>query len=70
MMQNEWQPIETAPRDRTPMLVWPHLGLPVVAYRTVDGWCYTLPGKYETYPSHWQPLPPLPDPPSSASGEK
>lgn len=64
----DWQPIETAPKDGTPILGWPGTmnGYPYVVqyshglWREADGELYHL---YE--PTHWMPLP---EPP--ALGEK
>ena len=62
---SEWQPIETAPKQRTPMIVV------IGVYRsyTTDPWCaWWSHGKWERWPhpyapTHWMPLP---EPPTSA----
>lgn len=62
-----WQPIETAPRDGTKILVYiqsASLDWRIVAraFDEHDGW-YSDPGKHHVRPTHWMPLP---DPPSAA----
>lgn len=66
----DWQPIDTAPRDRTRVLLgW--LGNPRVAlgfygpkistygvnYGDAWGWGERWDGQFEPQPTHWQPLP-------------
>lgn len=64
-----WQPIETAPRDGTRVLVWDgkHGGHYVARYDEDDLWEWgnDLCGSLE--PTHWMPLPP--EPPTTC-GEK
>ena len=61
-----WQPIETAPKDGTAMLVYPHLnGCGAVARLTRYGQWLTLPGRYTVHPTHWMPLP---APPATEDG--
>lgn len=58
--RTKWQPIETAPRDGTPVLLWGPWG-------EVGMWCYSHPigwnDGYEALmhpPTHWMPLPEAP----------
>lgn len=64
---SEWQPIETAPRDRTDVLVLLANNSVRVA-RYVVGWA-TVPGGWTLYPTHWMPLPAPPATPSAEEGE-
>lgn len=68
----EWQPIETAPKDGTYVLLWlsgdgyhgPRNCNITVGVHTDSGWYYIADGaggKTSDEPSHWMPLP---DPPS------
>lgn len=57
----EWQPIDTAPRERAPMIVV--RGILSSGYVT-DPWCVWWDGEWvrwphEEQPTHWLPLPPL-----------
>ena len=69
-----WQPIETAPRDGTIILVWVDGECIVVRWLK---WCnsndpgrweltrtgsYAADGELYADPTHWQPLPPAPEP--------
>ncbi len=54
----QWQPIETAPRDGTPLLVWDG-DVPIIAYWHRAAWRYSPKG-YTCHPTHWMPLPPPP----------
>lgn len=69
----EWQPIETAPKDQTYVLLWlsgeghhgPRRYNITVGVYTPSGWYYIADGsggKTSNDPSHWMPLP---DPPES-----
>jgi len=71
---NKWQPIETAPRDGTPILAWPiraiHGVVPyvVVALDLENGgkvhetWIEAAGTEWATYyPTHWMPLPDAPN---------
>jgi hypothetical protein len=51
----EWQPIETAPKDGTEVLVLGHERIRVAINRG-RGWL-TVPGAWAVTPTHWQPLP-------------
>lgn len=71
MTANEWQPIETAPRDGTDILVCcgpdfdPMFG--VAAWRNdTDGWFiwWDTSGKIVTWPEFWMPLPLPPESPA------
>ncbi len=69
----DWQPIETAPRDGTPVLVFsPHVPLSdptnvavgkFETYGEVSWWAYCesvladITGQIEPEPTHWMPLP-------------
>ncbi len=64
----EWQPIETAPRDGTNILVWwpSEMHCPVTAHYSTGKWT-NEPGfawkftgwgqEKKTEPTHWMPLP-------------
>jgi hypothetical protein len=61
-----WQPIETAPRDGTRVLLFSKWEREVDFARYVGayssdpkGWV-SIPGAYWKYPSHWAPLPESP----------
>lgn len=57
-MNNEWQPIETAPRDGELVLLVDKSGERYVGYhsRRRSHWV-TRPGEWRIYPTHWQSLP-------------
>lgn len=73
---SEWQPIETAPKDGTPILVFsPYekrdepTNIIVARYGTANGeefWDYceemlsNVSGEIDPSPTHWMPLPPPP----------
>ena len=71
-MLKYWQPIETAPRDGTPILGYAGGEYAVVEYAVVEWvqpdnsgyWTLCVCGKYaedgEWWPTHWMPVP---DPP-------
>ncbi len=65
----EWQPMETAPKDGTGILTYPHFR--VTHYATEDihpgeGWVDEFDDGIEQFvamrtpPTHWMPLPPPP----------
>lgn len=63
----EWQPIETAPKDGSDVLVYSQYGTYVAAYEDRDiEWWHVSDGKHDPRPlrgpspSHWMPLPPPP----------
>lgn len=60
----DWQPIETAPKDGTVvMLYWPTISInayPAVGFNHDDdyGWAWSQWMDYgEIFPTHWMPLP-------------
>lgn len=58
-----WQPIETAPKDGTPVLAWDEGAVCIVTWVSgdsvdPDGW-YDV-QRLDPAPTHWQPLPPAP----------
>lgn len=71
-----WQPIETAPKDGTPVLLWEpeenlrHDGIAMVGEYVAfpdpppngyhSGWFDNVNGRHEIMPTHWQPLPAAP----------
>lgn len=69
MMENKWQPIETAPKDKTGILLYipDHTGEIVAAIwngKTNRGWCFlgleSISFGFDqdgTFPTHWQHLP-------------
>ncbi len=62
-MMNEWQPIETAPKDGTHILGWCKRYGAIEVWWFQDmhyyaGWMDS--GDSEPEPSHWMPLPTLP----------
>jgi hypothetical protein len=67
-----WQPIETAPNDKTLLLWHQTYGNPVAGHFIVgDIWTAFTPGipmlfqKHLTPPTHWMPLPPPPKEPQA-----
>ena len=70
---SEWQPIETAPQDGKPLLLWCDTddgGEPMILYRDSKGrWLYEGEPLFATpfyiEATHWMPLP---APPQSATG--
>jgi hypothetical protein len=69
--QSAWQPIETAPKDRSVLLVVAGMGLPIYCGRERYGtlgepqqgefaWRCDSSGRFTT-PTHWMPLPAPPD---------
>jgi hypothetical protein len=71
----QWQPIETAPQDGTPVIVWDDPVRGEAYFETGDKawwWTNTGPGDYvgdAIYPTLWQPLPALPDTSTDRSGK-
>lgn len=63
----EWQPIETAPKDETPVLVYAESGMFVVRWLNRqnynEGWWHIDDNRYGPFavrgplPTHWMPLP-------------
>ena len=68
---SEWQPISTAPRDGTRVLLYDQHDPGSGFARVVGAWdpkwkrWFSIPGSYTKRPSHWMALPP---PPSSRAG--
>ena len=67
-LEEGWQPIETAPRDQTEILVFvPSRSPPVFTAQYIDGWSASTEGRYapeddfygdeDFEPTHWRPLP-------------
>lgn len=56
----EWQPIETAPKDGTDVLVWCG-GTMFIACMEVGRWFFDRTDySVKPLPTHWMPLPPAP----------
>lgn len=57
-----WQPIETAPRDHSPVLVWSREFGQIVAFRDVSWAWWPCPAvePLPAVPTHWRPLPEAP----------
>lgn len=82
-MTDQWQPIETAPKDGTAVDLWtsygervPNAEYKVLRNRVTACWAYSLgygENGYELWdevfpaPTHWRPVP---DPPSDVAGEQ
>ena len=62
---SEWQPIETAPKDGTIVLVWSENSGRVIDHYAEDYRSWYRFTKY-LQPTHWMPLP---KPPKSIGGE-
>ena len=64
MIGNQWQPIETAPKDEL-ILVGPakRMGICTAMNHTQDGWVTETPSEWVSIytPTHWMPLPPEPE---------
>lgn len=62
-----WQPIDTAVKDGTRILIVNDKGLVVVA-RWQSGWdtWHSVPGAYAVKPTHWMPLPSAPEVPKDS----
>jgi hypothetical protein len=69
----DWQPIETAPKDGTAILIWPAQSAltgstecMIISYVVrwhdwKESWIEASGEEYDTfYPTHWMPLPPPP----------
>jgi hypothetical protein len=69
----EWQPIETAPKDGSAILIWPAQSAltgstecMIISYVVrwhdwKEAWIEASGEEYDTfYPTHWMPLPPPP----------
>ncbi len=59
-VQGAWQPIETAPKDETRVLIYrPGFAEAVcVAWWSQNWKCWrSVPGQHGWHPTHWQPLP-------------
>jgi hypothetical protein len=58
-MNDDWQPIETAPEGGYLVLVYPNYhGAVTCAHRDDNGiWRDDLEGNFEIQPTHWMPLP-------------
>lgn len=67
--ENEWQPIETAPKDNTVFLAWrKHATHPLmVRYESSYDWFANYDGEHVYDLTHWMPLP---KPPAMAQGDK
>jgi hypothetical protein len=57
-----WQPISSAPKDGTPVLVWQRTYLPRPGYFSVRLQAWMTDG-HPSDPTHWMPLPPSPQEP-------
>lgn len=60
---SEWQPIETVPKNHFPVLTWSMKVGRVVAFRDVCWDWWPCPASYPLShpPTHWMPLPELPE---------
>lgn len=60
-----WQPIETAPKDGTEILIWEGgkdgNGVEASFWCDTWGWVDTVEGYLQYKPTHWMPLPGGPD---------
>ena len=60
-----WKTMDSAPKDDTEILAWsPDDGQFVVVWDDHKGWLWTaydLDGDEVLYPTHWMPLPELPE---------
>ena len=56
--QNQWQPIETAPRDGTDLLLANKEGQYIGGW---EDWGWEIGMDFSFVPSHWMPLPLLPE---------
>ncbi len=59
-----WQPIETAPKDGTQILILRGHILQVRWYKTTKEWgqrYWSIPKWFEEQPTHWMPLPACPE---------
>lgn len=55
---SKWQPIETAPKDGTLVLVWDEDTPITASWDEGFGWCDNVRGTYWGFsPTHWMPLP-------------
>lgn len=69
---SEWQPIETAPEDGTPILAWSDEGVSYVCWGLNGIWTFFQNhrgDKFHFRPTHWMPLP-TPPAPIPHHGEK
>jgi hypothetical protein len=61
---NNWQPIETAPRDKTKILVWTGRDFDILWWsERLNGWTFNDDWEVDD-PTHWQPLPAPPESPA------
>lgn len=68
---SEWQPIETAPKDGSAVLLWGRCGLRLAFWngRSWDDGDYFTDLKASYWAPVPAPLPNIPNPPSAAGGE-
>ena len=57
---SDWQPIDTAPKDGTEVLLW-WFRRHVVGSYVAGGWTDESLGQYDVSPTHWMPLPEPPE---------
>lgn len=60
-MTNAWQPIETAPKDGTRILLWISVGIAMPYAWEGERWIGDDYPLNMAYPTHWMPLPDAPN---------